>query len=396
MNILQIVSSSRTSGAEKHVTVLADRLRGRGHQVMVLCPPGGWLPDQLGHLNLPFAEMAMHGPRLWATLWRLRRLIRDHQIQVIHSHLTRATYLGMLAGRMTHLPVVSSVHVRTHDIAYRRFFPKRDNQIITVSDFLRNMLLEQGIPAARIRTIYNGTEFCGQEPAASADTGSPAQPRKSAHTAETDALPVRAELSLPPDSDLVGLFGIVNEFKGHPILVQSVRQVVAAHPRAYFVCVGPVQPEMQRTLWEMAAADGMAERLRFTGVRNDVRRLMAEMDVITLPSRYEACSMSIIEAMALGKPVVATRAGGNSELVQDGETGLLIERTPEALAQALTALLADAPRRRQMGEAGRHRAETRFSAAVMTRQIEGLYQELLPRSQAGMSGRSPAGQDTPQ
>jgi glycosyltransferase involved in cell wall biosynthesis len=104
---------------------------------------------------------------------------------------------------------------------------------------------------------------------------------------------------------------------------------------------------------------------------------MAEMDVITLPSRYEMCSMSIIEAMAMGKPVIATRAGGNPELVQDHETGLLIERTPDALADALISLLADADRRRQMGHAARKRAASHFSADVMVDQIESLYQELV-------------------
>jgi glycosyltransferase involved in cell wall biosynthesis len=156
-----------------------------------------------------------------------------------------------------------------------------------------------------------------------------------------------------------------------------VRQVVKARPRAYFLCVGAVEPQMQKALWEMAAADGVAERIRFTGERNDVQRLMAEMEVITLPSRYEACSMSIIEAMAMGKPVVATRAGGNPELVRHQETGLLIERNPEALADALITLLADADRRRQMGEAGRHLARTRFSASIMVSHIEALYREML-------------------
>jgi len=381
MNILQIVSSSRTSGAEKHVVVLSERLRQRGHQVMALCPPGEWLPEQLRESDVPVVEMAMHGPRAWTTTRALMRFVRDRQIDVIHTHLTRATYLGFLTGLLARLPVVSTVHCRTRDLAYRRVFPKGPNQVITVSDYLREMLLEQGVPPARVRTIYNGTDFCGDAPVEACRQGRVRH--RPDFAPDTDPLPVRAELSLPPDAELIGLFGSVNDFKGHPILVRSVRQVVAARPRAFVVCVGAVEPKMQRQLWEMAAEDGVAERLRFTGLRNDVQRLMSQMDVITLPSRYEACSMSIIEAMALGKPVVATRAGGNPELVQDHETGLLIERTPEALAQALCALLADAERRRQMGEAARRRAEMRFSAAIMVKQVEALYYELIQGRCAG-------------
>lgn len=364
MNILQIVSSSRTSGAEKHVIVLSERLRQRGHHVTALCPPGGWLPDQLRSAGIPVIEKAMHGVRFVPAAKEMTRWVRSHEIDLIHCHLTCATYHGFFSGFMARLPVVASVHVLTRDLVYRKLFPLRQNRIITVSEFVRQALIDQGIPSANVRTIYNGTEFFREETALPDD-------------GQGDSLPVRAELSLPPDAELVGLFARVDEFKGHPILVRAIRQIVTARPRAYFVCVGPVQPRIQRLLWQLAAADGVAERLRFTGTRDDIQRLMTEMDVITLPSRYEMCSMSIIEAMALGKPVIATRAGGNPELVSDRETGLLIERNPDALANAIITLLNDSAGRRRMGEAARHRAASRFTADVMVDQVEALYREML-------------------
>ena len=365
MNILQLVSSSRTSGAEKHVLVLSERLRQRGHQVTAVCPPKDWLPEQLRAAGIPTLEMDMRGLRACAAPMNLTRFLREHKIDLIHAHLTRATYFGLLAGRLAHLPLISSIHCRTHDVAYRYLFPRRDSQIVAVSDFLKNGLLRKGVPESRIRTIYNGTEFMEELSAAPSSGGS------------EETLPVRAELSLPPDAELVGLIARVEEFKGHLVLARAVEQIVAARPRAYFVCVGPVVPQIQREIWEITGAAGVAERLRFTGMRDDVRRLMSEMDVLTLPSRYEACSMSIIEGMALGKPVVATRAGGNPELISHEETGMLIERTPEALAEALIAILADPERRRKMGEAARARAQSRFSAQVMVDQIESLYGEIL-------------------
>jgi glycosyltransferase involved in cell wall biosynthesis len=365
MNILQIVSSSRTSGAEKHVIVLSERLKRRGHTVTALCPPGGWLPDQLRSVGIPVIEKAMHGVRFCPAIVEVTRWAKRHNIDLIHAHLTCATYNGFFSGLLARLPVVASVHVQTRDLVYRRLFPLGHNRIITVSEFVRQWLLKQGIPPTYVRTIYNGTEFTiGDDSLPGANTND-------------DSLPVKAELSLPPDAEVVGLFARVDEFKGHPILVRAIRRIVTARPRAYFVCVGPVQPHIQLRLWQLAAADGVAERLRFTGTRDDIPRLMAEMDVITLPSRYEMCSMSIIEAMAMGKPVIATRAGGNPELVQDHETGLLIERTPEALADALISLLTDADRRHEMGSAARKRAASHFSADVMVDQIESLYRELV-------------------
>ena len=171
-------------------------------------------------------------------------------------------------------------------------------------------------------------------------------------------------------------FARMEEFKGPFVLTQAARKIVAARPRAYVFFVGPIEPNVQQELSEIADADGVVDRLRFTGQRDDVRRLMSAMDVITLPSRYEACSMAILEAMALGKPVVATRAGGNPELIDDGVTGLLIERTPDALAHAIIRLLSDSRSREEMGEAARARAHASFSASVMVSQIETLYHDL--------------------
>ena len=135
----------------------------------------------------------------------------------------------------------------------------------------------------------------------------------------------------------------------------------------------------RQALWEMACAGGVADRLRFTGVRNDIPRLMREADLITLPSLTEACSMVIIEAMAMGKPVVATRAGGNLELVDDGVTGLLVERAHDAVAEATVRILQDLPGRDRMGAAARTRAEERFSARAMAQNMEALYQRVLSR-----------------
>jgi glycosyltransferase involved in cell wall biosynthesis len=366
MNILQLISSARTSGAEKHLVILSERLRQRGHNVVAVCPPGGWLTGQLQAANIPSREMPMHGPRSSRTVLELRKLIREEQIDVIHSHLTRATYMGYLAGKMARTPMVSTVHVWSRDFAYR-WLPGR-HCFVSVSDYLRDTLISRGVPERRVHTVYNGTPF-GEE-----DRVPPA------HT-----LSVRAELGLPADAELIGLFGRVDAFKGHPILVRAARSIVEQSPRAYFVFVGHADPGIQQGLWELATQDGVDGRLRFTGVRDDIPRLMDAMDVVTLPSRNEACSMAIIEAMAMGKPVVATRTGGNPELVDDHHTGLLVERTPEALAGAISSLLNDASTRDRMGQAGRTRARSLFSAQTMVTNIESLYRQVV---QDGLPVRS--------
>lgn len=359
MNVIQIVSSNRASGTESQLVVLAAWLQRRGHQVLAICPPGGWLPGRLREANVPTLEMKMHGMSLLTAAFRLRELARENQIDVIHTHLTRATYIGHLAGRLAHIPVISTVHVVQRNVAYR-YLPTCKRSVVAVSEYLRQSLIARGVPPDRVQTIYNGTDF-----------------HEEVLTIVTPDDSVRVELDLPPGSLLIGLFGQINAFKGSPLLVQAASRIVGEFPNAYFVFVGAARPKFQESLLKMAARDGVADRLRFTGVRDDVPRLMRAMEVITLPSQYETFGMVIIEAMALGKPVVATRAGGIPEIVQDHETGLLIERTPEALADALISILSDTPRRHRMGAAARHRAETRFAASVMVQQVEDLYRNLV-------------------
>jgi len=366
MNIVQIVSSNQISGTTSQLLVLANRLREREHRVLVICPPGGWLPDRVREAGMECREVVMHGPLSPFAVPRIVKAARAFHAHILHTHLTRAAYLGHIAGRLAGLPVVSSVHVINRNPAYR-FLPNRDPSIVAVSEYLRQWLIEHGVPPQRVRTVYNGTDFT------EFPTLDPLEQRK-----------VRRELGVPDDALLVGLFGQINAFKGSYLLVQAARRVLECYPSTYFVFVGAVQPQVEADL--KALAKGYVERLRFTGTRNDVRRLMAAMDVITLPSRYEACSMAIIEAMAVGKPVVATRAGGNPELVQDGETGLLIERTPEALAEALVEILADTSRRRRMGEAALQVAKARFASSVTAHQIEELYSRLVNSTAAQLSG----------
>lgn len=365
MNILQVISSSRTSGAEKHMVVLSEWLRHRGHNVLAVCPPGGWLPEQLREAGVPSLEMPMRGLTSTGTVLALKRIAREHQADVIHTHLTRAAYMGYFAGALSRVPVVSSVHVLTHDFAYRHL-PGRNHWFVTVSDYLRQTIIAKGISPRRVHTVYNGTEFSTEPLSVLPDVTDSLHP-----------LSVRAELALPADAELIGLFGRVDPFKGHPLLVSAAKRIVEKRPRAYFLFVGHAEPHIQQSLWEQARADGMEDRLRFTGVRNDVARLMDAVDVAAVPSEFETFGMVIIEAMARGKPVVATRIGGIPELIEDGATGFLVERTPEAFADALASLLSSPARRLAMGNAGRERARSLFSAQAMAQNMEEVYRQML-------------------
>ena len=364
LNVLQVISSSRTSGAEKHVVLLSEKLRALGHNVTAVCPPGGWLPEQLRLAGIPMLELPMHGKGSAAAILQLRKIIRQRRIDVVHTHLTRATYMGYFAGNISRVPVISSVHVLTSDFAYR-WLPRTNHWFVAVSNFLREGMINRGMPEDRVKTIYNGTDL-------QKETASMSNP--------SELLSVRAELGIPPDALIVGQVGRVDSFKGAPLAVQAAGQVVKTFPNAYFVFVGHTEPIIQQGLWEMASELGIGDRLRFTGVRNDIARIMSAMDVLITPSEAEACPMTVIEAMAMGKPVVATRVGGIPELIVDGQTGLLVERDPEPLAAAIKRVLSDRQWRLQLGEAGAERAEQMFTAKVMADNMERLYRQVIGAS----------------
>ncbi len=357
--VLQVVSSSATSGAERHLVLLSRTLQQQGHHVLTVCPPQNWLPDELRRAGVNTLPLPMHGIGSLETLARLVQVVREQKIDIIHTHLTRATYLGLLAGLLTRRPVVSTVHVFTSDPAYR-WLTRLGNPLIAVSEAVRSWLIAHGVSASEVQTVHHATDFISLN-GFHADA-----PRE-----------VRWEFGIPTDSKLVGVFAKVTPIKGHDLLIEGLPHVLMRHPSTYVLFVGSTDSAFARRTRLRAAELGVAERVRFVGVRTDVARLMQAVDVVALPSRSETFGMAVLEAMALGKPVVATRVGGLPEIVRDRETGILVDFTAVSLAHGLSELLASAELRHQLGETARQFACRYHSPERMVRGVESVYARAL-------------------
>jgi len=353
--ILQVVSSSATSGAERHSVLLSKALQAQGHEVFVACPPHNWLPEELQRAGVHTLPLPMRGAGSAFTVLRLARLVRKRRIDIIHTHLTRATYYGLLLGMLTHKPVVSTVHVFTSDPAYR-WLSRMGSPIIAVSEAVRRWLIDYGVSPSVIQTIYNATDFI------------------SLNGAHADApQSVRREFDLPLHCRLVGVFAKVVPIKGHDLLIESLPQVLAAHPNTFVLIVGNADSEFARHARRRAEALRLSRHVIFTGLRTDVARLMQAVDVVVMPSRSETFGLAVLEAMALGKPVVATRVGGLPELVRHGETGILVDFTASSLAHALDALLASAELRGRLGETARTLVCRHYTPERMVQHVESVY-----------------------
>ena len=183
---------------------------------------------------------------------------------------------------------------------------------------------------------------------------------------------MRKDLSIPVNDPIVGIFAKVGAFKGHYLLAESWAKIREEVPNAHLVCVGPYDDDTKAKLCQIAGNG--ASSLHFLGTRNDVKGLMSQTDLLTLPSEYEACSMAIIEGMSCGKAVIATNAGGNPELITSDIDGVLIERSTDAVTTAIVSLLKDSQRRNDIGHAAQIKAQARFSSSAMVTEVESLYE----------------------
>jgi glycosyltransferase involved in cell wall biosynthesis len=356
VKVLQVISSSATSGAERHVLDLSEAMARHGHSVELICPGPGWLPEAATAAGLTVHLSPMKGRGWFRTMGLICRLSMRGRVDVIHTHLTRAAYIGYSAGLVTGRPVVTSVHIANNDAIYRRL-AHRHNRLVAVSGFVRGMLHGRGVPDRYIDTVYNGTDFLAYEPA--------------------EPLAVKDELGIPRERRVIGLIGRICRDKGHLEMVRALRRVCKHHPEAHAVFVGRIEQGFEDEIHDLVRSEGMSDRITFTGLRTDVPRVLDACEIAAMPSRMETFGIAAIEAMARSRPVVASRVGALPEVVRHGQTGLLVDSDTEELAEAFTYLLEEERIRLEMGECARKLVEEKFSIPQMASRFEHVYRKAL-------------------
>lgn len=300
----------------------------------------------------------------------LARLFRRERAQVVHSHNWQTYLYSVLAARLAGVPVI--VHgEHGHDglppsrrrLLVRRALAPLVTRFVTVSeDLARELRTVWRLDAGAILAIANGVDLARFD-------------------ARADGRDVRRELGIAPEDDVVVSVGGIRRVKDYATLLRAFAQVRAARPAARLLIVGAACDEtLQDELASLAGSLGVRDRVLFTGIRRDVPEVLAAADVYVNSSRFEGMSNTILEAMAMGKPVVATRVGGNAELVRDGVTGCLVPaEDPVALAAAVEGLLADPVRRARLGAAGRAHVERRHSMEAMVARYVDVYERAFDR-----------------
>jgi glycosyltransferase involved in cell wall biosynthesis len=290
-------------------------------------------------------------------------------VTIIHTFFDKSEVIGWLVSLLTDVPTWITSR---RDLGFKRnniykialkVAARNCKKCVAVCHAVRDQMLEQKeLPPNKIQVIYNGVE-------------------SSRFIEQVNAKPLRHQLGVTDQVPLVGMIANLNfEIKGHYYFLEAARIVLNRVPDAHFVLAGdgPLRGKYDK----MARDLGLADKVHFLGFRKDVPALLAELTISVLSSTSEGFSNVLLESMAAGNPIVATRVGGNSEIVADGITGLLIPPAdPNALAEAIIKLLKTPQLASHMGSVGKIRVKEQFSVERMLESYEQLYTSLAARRQ---------------
>jgi glycosyltransferase involved in cell wall biosynthesis len=386
-NILVVHNNNDLYGAEKVLLELLSRLDRRRFVPIVVLPTDtrhiNRLSPELAKLNIEccfiplgvlrrkyfkLQKLPRFSFEVLAGVRQLVRLIRKRNVALVHTN-TNTILASPLAARLMRVPHVWSIHElmvepATVRSALHYMIPRFSTRVVTVSQAVREHMLKDAAKFADRFTFVRGA--IDVEPFLNAK----------------GRARVRAEWGVREGEVLIGMAGRVTRWKGQSILVQAAKLIAERHPEAKFAAVGGVFDTekfyMDRFCKEVHDA-GLDTKLTINDFRADMPDVFSAFDIFVLPSILpEPFGLVVIEAMASGKPVVATAPGGPSETVVDGETGFLVPPSdPFAMAQALEVLLADPQKRINMGDAGRRRACETFSLPRYVTEFEELYDAVL-------------------
>jgi glycosyltransferase involved in cell wall biosynthesis len=366
IRVVELLATGTSGGAQEHLYNLVTRLDRARYDVSVLALSGGPGVRRIERTGVSVCVLddMPDDEAIAAVAAHLAAVDAD----VVHNHMYRAEVVGTqaawsLANARRHRPfVVGTVHssrIRSEEDRdlLRRLTPRIDH-LIAVSRAIVRKLEDEGRVGAPISLIYNGVDL--------------------ARYGEQAACPtLLSEYGIASDAPIVGVVARLEPEKGHPTLLDAWPAVIEAVPNANLLVVGEGS---QRELLEAQAASLglLGTSVTFTGRRDDVPAVTAALDVAVLPSYREAQGLSILEAMALSRPVIASAVGGIPEMIDDGRTGLLVPpRDPAALAAAITRLLNDQALAARIGRAGHDLVHERFCVEQMVRAVETIYDEAV-------------------
>ena len=371
IDVLFVINSLPLGGAENQVVTLASALSRGRYKIHVCClRREGAQANVLRARGIQVVCLQMR-VRYWPlAVYRLYLLIKRLKPQIVHTHLCEADILGRLAGKLAGVPVIIST---VHGMYYRkipptwhfldRLIPRFTDKIITVSEEIRQSFInDQKVTQEKVITIPNVVEV---------ERFSGLNSRKE----------LRTQLGVNALSPLIGTVARLVQDKRLDYFLDAAHIICKADAQARFLIIGdgPLREELMNQALQLGLTP---EYVRFLGSRQDIPELLSAMDFFVLSSETEGIPVSLLEAMAASKPVVATRVGGIPQVIQDGENGLLVSpHDPAGLAEATLTLMKDRTLSESVAKEAWRTVEARFSTNVVCQMIIALYDGLLEKKE---------------
>lgn len=379
VRILHIHTLPVISGSGINTFLTMRGMKGNRYEPVLACAPGGALIDLVQRHGMevktfPSLVQPLHPLKDFQAILDLTGHLMTKRYQVVHTHNSKAGFIGRLAAKLARVPVI--VHT-VHGFAFhgqeppwrRSLFRSLErlashwcDQMIFISQPLIDWAVSEGIGCTgKMATIYSGIEMERFHP-----------------VSVQEKHRLRAKWGLHEGDAVIGMVSKLWEGKGHAFLLRAFKEIKEEKPQAKLVIVG--EGYLMESLKTLASRMELSEAVIFTGFLEDVPQIIATFDLAVLPSYFEGMGRVLLEAMAMEKPVVGTRVGGIPDLIEEGLNGYLVSPGNEKeLAGAVLKILNDQDLALKMGQAGRKKMTERFSAESMVRSIEEVYIELLKR-----------------
>ncbi len=359
MNILHINTECGWRGGEVQMMCLMDGLRRKNHNNVVSAQPNSVLVRKCINNNLRVCPVVMRGELDLGAIGAICRTITDERIDIIHAHTSHAHTIGAIAAKIKKIPFVVTRRV-DFKVACNIFsnikYNYLTNKIIAISNAIKSILIEAGVPQDKIDVVYSGIDT-----------------EKFDSISNTQYL--YEEFNLSKYSPIIGTIAHLTDHKGHKYLLNAVPEVLKIFPNVVFLIIG--EGELEEALKKQVKELDITKNVIFTGFRKDIGELLSTMDLFVLPSHLEGLCTSLMDAMLMKLPIVATTAGGIPEVVVDKETGILVSpKDSKGLADSIIQLLSNKEEAKKMGERGLERVKTVFNVFRMVEGTEIVYMSL--------------------
>ncbi len=359
MKILHVETGRQFYGGPQQVIYLMSALAKRGIEGILVCPPNSGIDSAAREAGIAVRNLFCAGDLDLPFAYRLVQYLRDSRPDIVHCHSRRgADILGGIAASTTDIPAVVSRRVENTElhliaaVRYRAF-----KKVIAISAAIARVLQEHGVNHERLVVIRDAVDS-----------------ERFAPPANRDAF--RREFGIPVGKLVIGAAGQLIPRKGHRYLLQAAAELRHSHPEIWLIIFG--KGYLGNQLRAQAASLGLGGIVQFAGFRDDLDDFFGCLDIFAHPALTEGLGVVTLKAAAAGVPVVAFAAGGLTEAVAHGETGLLVPPEDVAgLRNAIGSLIDDAELRQRMGAAGRARMQADFSIAKMAEQHVALYDAVL-------------------